>query len=119
MQISGTLLHHAYLLERTQFLTHSLRLQGFSWRWSKLRSKDNVPESTRYTETILIVHEVVLQMVFLQLPPVRRQGSVVQEVVRQVVADVSKYCSAKHCGGNRPVPVEDKVCEFPEGSSEG
>jgi len=81
MQISHTLLHHTYLLERSSSSAQKLPLQGFSWRRSKLSPEDDVPESACYTESIFVVHEVVLEMIFLQLPPVRRQGSVVQEVV--------------------------------------
>jgi hypothetical protein len=58
-------------------------------------------------------------MVFLQLPPVRRQGAMVQEVVRQVVTNVAEDPSTEYCCGNRPIPVENKVCEFPERSGEG
>jgi len=98
---------------------YNFALQGLGWRWCKLGAEDDIPESTCYTKTILVVHKVVLKMVFLQLPPVRRQGSVVQEVVGQIVANVAEYSSTKHCCGNRPIPVENEVCEFPEGGGEG
>ena len=98
---------------------YDLALQGLGWRWRKLCAEDDIPESRRYTKTILVIHEVVLKMIFLQFPPVRRQGSVVEEVMRQVVANVAEYPSAKHCCGNRPIPVENKVCEFPERGGEG
>jgi len=94
-------------------------LLGLGWRWCKLGAKDDVPESTCYTKAILVIHKVVLEMIFLQLPPVRRQGSVVQEVMGQVVANIAEYTSTEHCCSNMPIPVENEVCEFPEGNGEG
>lgn len=38
----------------------------------------------------------------------------VKEVVRQVVADVSENTATEDCCCNVPVPVEQKVGEFPE-----
>ena len=76
---------------------------------SKLCAKDNVPESAGDSETILIVHKVVLEVVLLQFSPVSRQRLMVEEVVRQVIADVTKNTTAEDSSCNRPVPVEDSV----------
>ena len=34
----------------------------------------------------------------------------------QVVANISKYATTEDCGGNRPVPMEDCMCQLPEWS---
>jgi hypothetical protein len=40
--------------------------------------------------------------------------SVVQEIVRQVIADVPEDATAKRCYSRVPVVIDDTVCEFPE-----
>jgi len=39
----------------------------------------------------------------------------VEEVVRQVIADVTKDTATENSSGYAPVPVEDGMCKFPEG----
>ena len=107
--------HYAYLPGNDSLSSMCIpSLQSFDWRCRELGAKDDIPESAGHTKAVLIVHEVVLKMVFLQLPPVRWQGSVVQEVMCQVVADITEYSSAKHSCANVPIPVEDLMCELPE-----
>ncbi len=52
-----------------------LPLQSLDWRRGKLRAEHLVPEATGNSKPILVIHEVVLKMIFLQFPPVRRQGA--------------------------------------------
>lgn len=40
-------------------------LQGLDRRWCQLGTKNLVPETTRYSESILIVHEMVLKVILL------------------------------------------------------
>jgi len=55
----------------------SRRLHYLDWWYLQLSPKYSVPEATRYAETILVVGEVVLQMIFLQLLPIVREASMV------------------------------------------
>lgn len=43
-------------------------------RWGELCAKDLVPEPAGNTESVLVVHEVVLKVVLLQLTVVRREA---------------------------------------------
>lgn len=43
-------------------------------RWWQLCTEDSVPEATRDAETVLIIHEMVLEMVFLQFLVEGRQS---------------------------------------------
>jgi hypothetical protein len=53
-----------------QFLQKNLHYFANLWRWCKFGAKDNIPKAASDSETILVVHEVVLEVVFLQLSPV-------------------------------------------------
>jgi hypothetical protein len=79
-----------------------------------LSAKDDIPEPTGDSEAIFIVHEVVLKVILLQFSPVCRQRLVVQEIVSQVITDVSKDAAAEDSGCNMPIPIEDCVGQFPE-----
>jgi hypothetical protein len=81
---------------------------------SKLRAKDDIPEAAGNSETVLIVHEVVLKVVLLQLSPVRGKRLMVKEVVREIVTYVPKYTTTENSSRNVPIPEEDGMCEFPE-----
>lgn len=82
------------------------------------RAEDNIPELACDAESVLVVEEMVLEVVLLQLPVVERQILVVQEVVRHVVARVAEDTTTKDGSGHTPVPVEHRVREIPERSSE-
>ena len=70
--------HYAYLPGNDSLSSMCIpSLQSLDWRCRELGAKDDIPESAGHTKAVLIVHEVVLKMVLLQLPPVRWQGSVV------------------------------------------
>jgi len=84
------------------------------WRRGKFGAKYRVPEAARNSETIFVIHEVVLKVILLQLSPIRWQSLMVQEVVRQIVADVTEDTAAEDRGSDRPIPVEYSVCKFPE-----
>lgn len=58
---------HAYVY--SLLCLHKLR----HWRRGKLRSKDSIPESTGDTKSILIVHEVMLEVILLELAIVQRE----------------------------------------------
>lgn len=94
--------------------SHSYSLQR---RRSEFRAKDNVPESAGDTKTILIIHKVVLEVVLFQLSPVSGQGLVVEEVMGQVVTDVTEDTSTEDCSCHGPVPVEDGMSQLPEWGS--
>ena len=61
---------------------------------------------------------MVLQMILLQLAIMQRQVLVVEEVVREVVADVAEDATAVDGDGGVPVVEEDGVRELPEGDGE-
>lgn len=79
-----------------------------------MSAEDLVPESTCNTKAIFVIHKVMLKMVFLELPPVCRKGLVVQEVMCQVIANVSEDAPAEDSSCYGPIPVEHSVCELPE-----
>ena len=81
---------------------------------SKLRAKDDIPEAAGNSETVLIVHEVVLKVILLQFSPVRGKLLMVKEVVREIVTYVPKYTTTENSSRNVPIPEEDGMCEFPE-----
>jgi hypothetical protein len=82
-------------------------LQCLDWWRGELSSEDHIPEPAGDTETVLVVHKVMLEMVFLQLSPVRRESPVVKEVMGQIVANVAKDTTTKDSSGGRPVVPED------------
>jgi hypothetical protein len=58
--------------------TCSGRLEHFgNRRWWEFCSKYSIPKPTRHAETILVVHEVVLEMVLLQLAVVERKAVII------------------------------------------
>ena len=79
-----------------------------------MSAKNDVPETTGNSETVLIIHEVVLEVVLLEFPPVGGQGLVVEEVMGQVVTDVTEDTATEDSSCNGPVPVENGVCQLPE-----
>ena len=80
----------------------------------QLRTKHAVPESTCHTETILEISKVMLEMVFLQLPVVQRQISMVEEVVREIVTYVAKYSTRKDLNRRKSIVSEDEVGQLVE-----
>jgi hypothetical protein len=80
----------------------------------QLRTKHAVPESTCHTEAILKISKVVLEMVFLQLPVVQRQISMVEEVVREIVTYIAKYSTRKDLNCRKSIVSEDKVGQLVE-----
>lgn len=58
---------------------------------------------------------MVLEMVLLERAVPRREVAVVQEVMRQVVADVAEDAAAEDAGCDVPVVEKDGVGELPEG----
>ena len=109
------------MLIPTTLCSYYLQSGSYSYslqrRRSELRAKDNVPESAGDSKTILIIHKVVLEVVLLQLSPVSGQGLMVEEVMGQVVADVTEDTTTEDCSCNRPVPVEDGMSQLPEWGS--
>ncbi len=77
-------------------------------------TKDDIPEAAGNSETILVVHEVVLQVVLLQLFPVGGKRFMMKKVVGEVVTYVPKYSTAEDSSCNVPIPKEQGMCEFPE-----
>ena len=60
-------LHPAYI----QTCSRLCSLQrGFHWGRRELSSKDDVPESAGDSETVLIIHEVVLEVILLEFSPI-------------------------------------------------
>jgi len=84
----------------------------------QLRIKHPIPESTGNTKPILKVGEVVLQVIPLQTLPVRRQRLMMQEIMRQVVRDVSEDAAREYHDRDVPVPIEDGVRELIKRESE-
>lgn len=62
---------------------------GLRW-WLKLGAENLVPEAVGNAEAVLVVEEVVLEVVLLEALVPQRQVVVVEEVVGQVVADVTE-----------------------------
>jgi hypothetical protein len=56
----------------------------------------------------------MLKMILLQLSPVRWQGSVVQEVMSQIVADVPENSTTEGSCRHVPIPKDNGVSESPE-----
>jgi hypothetical protein len=90
----------------------SLHLQGE--RVHKEGPKDSVPEASRDSKAVLVVEEVVLEVILLELLVPEGKILVVQEVVGQVVADVSEHATTEHCRGDVPIVGKEEVGELPE-----
>jgi len=60
-----------------QYLQHPAYLDSLHWWRSELGSEDSIPESAGHSKAVLVVHEMVLEVVFFQFSPVRRQCAVV------------------------------------------
>lgn len=58
---------------------------------------------------------MVLEVILLQLSPARRQRLMVEEIMSQVVTDVSEDAAAEGSSCNMPIPIEYKMGQFPEG----
>jgi hypothetical protein len=61
----------------------------------------------------------MLKMILLQLSPVKWEISVVQEVMRQVVADISEDTTTKDGCCHRPIPIENEMRKLPEWCGKG
>jgi hypothetical protein len=85
---------------------------------NKLSAENGVPESTGDAETKLVVEKVMSKMVLLEVLVPQRQVLVVKEVVRQIVADISKDASTVGCYSSIPVVAKDAVSHPPERSSQ-
>lgn len=84
------------------------------WHRCQLSAEDTVPESRSHPKAIFVVHEVVLQMILLELSPVGGQVAVVEEVMCHVVTDITKYATTEDGRGDIPIPKEYKMGQFPE-----
>jgi hypothetical protein len=103
--------NHPY---RRQFVQKVLHRFANLRRWGKFGPEDDIPKAASNSETILIVHEVVLKVVLLQLSPVRWKLLMVKEVVSEVVAYIPKYSTTEGSSCSVPTPEENCMCEFPE-----
>lgn len=83
-------------------------------RHLELRAEHPVPKPAADAEAILVIRKVMLEMVLLQLSPIRRQIAVVQEVVRHVVQHIAKYTAAVSDQSGVPVVEENKMGKLPE-----
>ena len=61
----------------------------------------------------------MLKVVLLELLVPQRKILVVQEVVRQVVANITENATAVASNGTMPAPEDETVSKLPEGRSEG
>lgn len=75
-----------------------------------------VPESGSDAKAELVLEEMVLQVVLLEILVPERQVLVVEEVVSQVIADITKDTATVDRGGGIPVVGENGVGEIPERS---
>ena len=91
-----------------------LQLDHLRSRHGQLRAKYPVPKSTRNTKAILVIRKMMLKVIFFQLTIIRGQIPVMQEVMRQVVADVSKDTTTVYCCSCAPAVGEYKVRQIPE-----
>lgn len=85
------------------------------WRL-KLSAEDAVPEATGDTKAKFVVQEVMLKVVLLEVLVPEWQVLVVQEVVRQVIADVAKDATTVDSGGGMPAVGEDGMGQLPKWS---
>lgn len=76
--------------------------------------KYDVPKTAGDSETILVVHEVVLEMVLLQLFPVSRKCFVMKKVMCHIVADVPEDPPTEYSGRRVPIPEEYGMCQLPK-----
>lgn len=84
------------------------------WRWSELCAENLIPETTRNTKAVLVVHEVVLHMILLQLFPVGRESLVVEEVMCEIVTNISEYGTTEDICSGRPIVEENHMSESPK-----
>ena len=116
------------------YCTTLIRLQHLRRRWwRQLGTKYSIPESARNAKAVLVVHEVMLKVIFLQLPIVRWEAItkgqyssritmlmwenlllVMEKVVGHVVTYVSKDSATVSTGCRIPIIEENSMCEFPE-----
>lgn len=61
----------------------------------------------------------MLEMVFLKVSPVSWKSFVVQEVMGQVVADISENTTTKHGRCNSFIPVKEGMCKLVKRYREG
>jgi hypothetical protein len=84
----------------------------------ELSAENGVPESARDSETKLVIEKVMGKVVLLEILVPQRQVLVVKEVVRKIVADISKDTSTVGCYCSIPVVAEDGMSHPPERSSQ-
>lgn len=77
-------------------------------------AENAIPEPAGDAKAKLIVKEVVLKVVLLQFLVPERQVLVVKEVVRQVVADVTKDASAINSGSGVPAVRKNPMSQLVE-----
>lgn len=75
-----------------------------------------VPESGSDAKAELVLEEMVLQVVLLEIFIPERQVLVVEEVVSQVIADITKDAATVDRGRGIPVVGENGMGEIPERS---
>lgn len=63
----------------------------------KLGPENGIPELAGDAKAKFIIKEVMLKMVLLELLVPERQVFVVQEIVRQIVANIAKDATTVHC----------------------
>ena len=118
----------------------SLRaLDHLGWRNLQLSAKHAIPESTRDAESVLVIREMMLEVVFLELLVIARQPvsllisfdvlrslhqeqvyslAMMQKVMRQIVADVSEDTTTIRRHSRVPIVEEYCMSQFPEGRCE-
>jgi hypothetical protein len=114
VNLSSGMANNPNRLYRRQFVQRFLHCFANLRRWGKFGPKDDIPKAASNSETILIVHEVVLKVVLLQLSPVRWKRLMVKEVVSEVIAYIPKYSTTEDSSCSVPIPEENCMCEFPE-----
>lgn len=88
-------------------------------RLGELGAEDCIPETVSDSKSILVVHEMVLHMPFLRLLIEGGKFGMVEEVVCQVVHDISEYASTEYSGAHVPVEKKYGVGQFPERIRQG
>lgn len=76
--------------------------------------EDPIPETAGDTKTILVIHEMMLKMILFQSSPVRWKCLVMQEIMRHVITDISKYGTAEYGCCCVPAVEEYHMSQLPE-----
>lgn len=77
-------------------------------------AKDVVPELAGDAKPELVVKVVVSQMVLLELLIPQREVLVVEEVVRQVIADIAEDTATVSSNRSVPMPEDEGMGHLPE-----